>query len=278
VLGEPVLGAERLGDRLGDESGVAERGEPDPEDARLVLGDERSGHLEREPSLPRAAGAGEADKARAASDTVENLLELPLAADEGARRAGQVRVRDRLKRREGAPSELEDPHGHGDVLQAVLAEIGEREARVEKIPGRLGDDDLTAVSGGCDAGGEVDVVADVALLGYERCPRVQADPDLDRSRRERLGHLRSGPHRTRGRREGEEERIALRVHLDPAVRSAGRPDQAAVLGERGRVALRASSCRSLVEPSTSVKRKVTVPLGRSRRIDTTMMGRSGRAV
>ena len=57
VLGETVLGAERLGDRLGDERGIAERGEADPEDACLVLGDERGGRLDREPRLARAARA-----------------------------------------------------------------------------------------------------------------------------------------------------------------------------------------------------------------------------
>ncbi len=54
VLGKAVLGAERLGDRLRDERRIAERGEPDPEDARLVLGDERRGGLEREPGLARS--------------------------------------------------------------------------------------------------------------------------------------------------------------------------------------------------------------------------------
>jgi hypothetical protein len=56
VLGEPVLGTEGLRDRLRDEGRVPERREPDPEDARLELGDERSGRLEREPRLAGAAG------------------------------------------------------------------------------------------------------------------------------------------------------------------------------------------------------------------------------
>ena len=57
VLGEAVLRAERLRDRLGDERGVAQGGEPDPEDACLVLGHEGGGRLEREPGLARAARA-----------------------------------------------------------------------------------------------------------------------------------------------------------------------------------------------------------------------------
>ena len=58
VLGEAVLGAERLGDRLGDEGGIAQGGEADPEDARLVRGNERRGGLERESGLAGAPGPG----------------------------------------------------------------------------------------------------------------------------------------------------------------------------------------------------------------------------
>ena len=74
VLGEAVLGAERLGDRLRDERGVAQGGEADPEDARLVLGDECGGRLEREPGLARAAGAGEGEEPRSLLDQGEAPL------------------------------------------------------------------------------------------------------------------------------------------------------------------------------------------------------------
>ncbi len=67
VLGEAVLGSEGLGDRLADEGGVSERGEPDPEDARLVGGDEGGGGLERQPGLAGAAGPGEGDRRAPAS-------------------------------------------------------------------------------------------------------------------------------------------------------------------------------------------------------------------
>jgi hypothetical protein len=126
VLRETVLGAERLGDRLRDEGGVAERGEPNPEDARLVLGDEGRGGLERKAGLARAAGAGQGEQARALLDPGEHLMELALPADEGARRAREVRVRDRLERREAAFPELEDGNRLGDVLEPVLAEVEER--------------------------------------------------------------------------------------------------------------------------------------------------------
>ena len=57
VLGEAVLGAERLRDRLGHERRVAQRREADPEDAGLEGGHELGRRLEREPRLARAARA-----------------------------------------------------------------------------------------------------------------------------------------------------------------------------------------------------------------------------
>ena len=76
VLGEAVLRAEGLRDRLGDERRVAQRGEPDPEDACLVRGDEGGGGLEREPRLPRAAWAGKGDEPRA----LPRCVRAPLGA------------------------------------------------------------------------------------------------------------------------------------------------------------------------------------------------------
>ena len=51
VLGEAVLRPKRLRDRLRHERRVAERGQADPEDARLEGGHELGGDLEREPCL-----------------------------------------------------------------------------------------------------------------------------------------------------------------------------------------------------------------------------------
>ena len=128
------------------------------------------------------------------------------------------------------------------------------------------DEHLPAVAGGGDAGGAVDVAADVALLGQERRPRVQADPHLDRAGGERLGHRRRGGERARRGREGEEEGVALRVDLDAALaRRRPRGSRAGARRAPPRSASAPSSCSSLVEPSTSVKRKVTVPEGRSPR-------------
>ena len=51
--------------------------------------------------------------------------------------------------------------------------------------------------------------------------------------------------RPRRSREGKEERVTLRVHLDAALGGARLPDQPAVLGESLRVAFAPSSCSSL---------------------------------
>ncbi len=102
VGGEIVLGAERVGDRLTDEGGIAEGGQPDPEDACLVGTDETGSCLDRESRLARAARTCERDEAGALLDAGEHVGELSLPAQEGARGTWQVRVRDRLERRKGA--------------------------------------------------------------------------------------------------------------------------------------------------------------------------------
>ena len=63
----------------------------------------------------------------AALEPSENLFELHLPANEGARWAGQVRVRDRLERGKRAIAELVDRNRFLDVLQAVLAEVDQLE-------------------------------------------------------------------------------------------------------------------------------------------------------
>ena len=223
------------GDRVGDERVVAERRQVDPEDAGGERRDERRGRLDRDPRLARAAGAGERDQPRAVLDPRRELGQLPLAADERARRPREVRVRDRLERRKALVAELEDRNRVGQVLEPVLAEVGERP--LDERCGRAREDRLAAVRRGRDAGGRVHVLAHVALGRHERMARVEAGAHADRPVRERLGQ-RLGRRDGAGRgREHDEEPVALRVHLDPAVRGAGRADQAPVFRERLGVAL-----------------------------------------
>ena len=65
VVGEVVLGPERLRDLVGDERRVAERRELDPERAGLVIADQLGGGLDRQAGLAGAAGARERDEASA---------------------------------------------------------------------------------------------------------------------------------------------------------------------------------------------------------------------
>ncbi len=123
-----------------------------------------------------------------------------------------------------------------------------------------------------DPGSEVNVVSDVALVGKQRRPCVEADAHLDRAGRERLRERRGGCNRTRRRGEREEERVALRVHLDAAPAAQASRITRRCSARASAYASAPSSCSSFVEPSTSVKRKVTVPDGRSVRTGVMMRG------
>jgi hypothetical protein len=112
-----------------------------------------------------------------------------------------------------------------------------------------------------DAGGAVDVGADVPLAGQEGRAGVEAHPDRDRQRGLRLG--RSGE-RPRGGRERDEEGVALRVDLTPPWRSKAERRTRRCASSAAAYGSAPSSCSSRVEPSMSVKRNVTVPLGSTR--------------
>jgi hypothetical protein len=131
---------------------------------------------------------------------------------------------------------LEDRDGDVEVLQPVLAQIAQPGLRLER-DGRLGDEHLPTVAGRRDPRGEMDIAADVVAVRHERRARMQTHPDSNRPRRKVLGHLGRGGDRAGGRREGDEERIALCVDLDPAVPGGGPTDHLPVLGESGRVLL-----------------------------------------
>ena len=92
---------ERLRDRVERERRVAQRGERDPPDAvGDVLGD-LGRCLQRQPRLPRPAGAGERQQPNVlAAQQADDLVELALAAEKRRRRDGEVRLVQRLQARE----------------------------------------------------------------------------------------------------------------------------------------------------------------------------------
>ena len=146
VLGEAVLGAERLGDRLRDERGVAERREADPEDARLEARDELAAASIASRVLPVPPGPVSVTSRAPSSiraSTSASSRSRPTKELAGPR---QVRVRDRLQRREAAVAELEDRDGLVDVLEPVLAEVGEPVASTRAAPSPR-EHDLAAVAG-----------------------------------------------------------------------------------------------------------------------------------
>ena len=92
------------------------------------------------------------------------------------------------------------------------------------------------MAGGGDPGGTVNVGADVALAGQQRRPGMEPHPHGDR---ECLLRLARGGQRPGRGREGNEEGVALRVHLDAAVGGKGLPEHLPVPGELLGVPLRA---------------------------------------
>ena len=124
-----------------------------------------------------------------------------------------------------------------EVLEPVLPEVAERLRVEERRRGRR-HEDLVAVRERGDARSAVDVLADVALLRRGRRARVQAHTHADRSRLEALASHPRGRRRPSGCRKRDEERVALRVDLDAAVRRRRLAHDPPVLGERVRVARR----------------------------------------
>ena len=190
VLGQAVLGPQRLGDGLGDEGRIAQSGEPDPEDAVPELRHQLGRRLDRQPRLPRTTRAGQRHQPRAILQQLDDVRHLPLPADERRRRPRQIRVRDRLQRRKALLAQLEDPHRLREVLHPVLAEI--RQPSVDERARRLRNKHLAAVAGGGDPRRQVHVLADIALPADVRAPRMQAHAHADRTGGQRLLALAGG--------------------------------------------------------------------------------------
>ena len=228
---------ECLRDRVEREGRVAQRSERDPPDAvGEVLGD-LGRRLQRQPRLPRPAGAGERQQPNVlVAQQADNLVELALAAEKRRRRDGEVRLVQRLQARELGVAQLEEALRRREVLETVLPEVANGLAG-DEVARRLRQEDLPAVPGGSDPRRAVDVDPEVALLGYDRLARVEPHADADRSVAERRLAVGGGGDRVGGARERDEERVALRVHLDAAVPRKGLAQHTAVLAQQLRVAL-----------------------------------------
>ena len=147
----------------------------------------------------------------------------------------QVRPEERLERREVAVSELVDALGSAEVLEAMLAEVASARSRraepsrTRRAPGRRGRRRRCGRRGGRRRRRSPPRTA-AASPCAARCARGSA-PKQARS------HLLGRRDRARGRREGDEERVALGVDLDAAVARAGLADHTPMLGQRFGVSL-----------------------------------------
>ena len=210
------------------------QGERDPEQHEITVGERRERHprdavregvcrlggtLEREARLPRATGTGQGEEGDViAAEQRGDLFHLLIPADERRGRDGQVRSIEGPDRREVSLAKLVHALGSLQVLEAMIAQIDQREPVCVDLLHRVQrHEDLSPAPGGRDPGGSVDIGAHVPLRGSERGAGVDPDPDPDGPRLQGDGSV-SGPfERAARRREREEEGIALRVDLHAAM-------------------------------------------------------------
>ncbi len=241
VLGQAVLGAQRLPCHLQHQLGVAQRRQRHPEDPVRVAVGGFGGGLQAQPGLARPAGAGQGQEARALEQG-KHLLQLVLAAQEGRGRHGQVGAVQALERGELALAELVEALGGGQVLEPVLAQVAQ-DVRAGQRGGGGGDQHLAAVAAGGDAGRPVHVHAHIALLAQEGRTGMDAHAHPDRAGGESLRPLGGGVQGPRRGGECDEEGVALRVHFRAAVTLESSAQDAAMLGQGLLVAL----CSQLVQ-------------------------------
>jgi hypothetical protein len=172
---------------------------------------------------------------------------LVIPADDRRRRHGKVRTVERPDRWEVALAELVDALRGLQVLEAMIAEIHQRESLgVDLLDRRKGHEDLSAAPGGRDPGGPVHIGAHAPLGRSKRGARVDPDTHPDGPGSQRTITVSGGFERTVRRAEREEEGVTLRVDLDAAMPSEGFPEHAAVLGQGVRV----GALTQLVQKST----------------------------
>jgi hypothetical protein len=143
----------------------------------------------------------------------------------------------------------------------MLAKV--RQLPVDKRARRLRNEHLAAVTGGGDPRREVDVLADITLAADVRAPRVQAHAHADRTRGQRPLALAGGLDRLGRRRERIKKCVPLCVDLHAAVPGARPRSSRRCSASASSYPSAPSSLRRRVEPSISVKSKVTVPVGSS---------------
>jgi len=233
VLGELDLRTDRLRDRREHEGGVANRRQRYPPDPAREVVDRFGCDLHRQAGLAYPSGADKRYEAMLAEQR-SCRGRLVFSPDQPCRLDRQVRLVQRLEPRVLLLAELVELLGLGEILEPVRAERAEVDA-VEQAGGRLSDDDLAPVRGRADPGGPMDVQTHVSLCGDGCLARVDSHAHPNRSAREHPLPCLRRCDRIRSARKGDEECIALRVHLNPAVGCERLPEQAAVLRQGRRI-------------------------------------------
>ena len=255
--------AGRLCDRRGDQRSVLDRSERNEKDTVAELIRQLCSDLQRQPRLAASTCPGDRDQPCPISEELGQLGQLPFATNERCRRDREIRSIERLQRRERGISELINPLRRSQILQPVLAKVAQP-ISADEIARRLRDQDLTAMTGGRDARRPVDVDAHIPLLGEQRLPvcrpiRTPSRPELRASCASPAAASASfaRPNATK--------------NASPCVSTSTPPCRANASRNTRRCSSSTSayaspnSCSNFVDPSTSVKRNVTVPEGRSRR-------------
>ena len=163
------------------------------------------------------------------SEELENLGELTRAPEERRRLHREVRLIERLQRRELGVPKLIDPLGCLEILQSVDPEVAY--GRIDELPRRLGQQYLRSVPCRRDACTSVHVETDIPLVREDWLAGMDPHSDSGRARRKAV---LSDPRRldgVGGSGECEEERVTLRVDLDAPVRCGGLAKDPAMLGE-----------------------------------------------
>ena len=200
------------------------------EDAARELVHELGSDLQSQTGLSTSAGPCERHEPPGVAEQRLQVTELSLAPDKWVRGNREVRRVQTLEWRKVGVAELVDPLRRGQIFEPMLSEVAQRFC-TDQIWRRLRKENLPAVSRRGDARRPVDVDADVPFVGDERLAGMQAHAHADRAPFERGAAGGGGKQRIRGFREGDEERVALRVYLDATVGLERLAQRSSVAGE-----------------------------------------------
>jgi hypothetical protein len=131
-----------------------------------------------------------------------------------------------------------NPLRRRQVLESMLAEIPEVRGALEEIRRRPRQLHLSAVRSSRDPRRAMYIHTDVTVIRQQRFPRVEAHPHAQRAFSQRVLRFGGRCHRVARGRERDEERVALRVHLDTPVPRNRIPHPLPVPRQFARVLLR----------------------------------------